>query len=429
MRKPLLLAVGFVAALVACNTAPFTTPESGTGPSGPAVSAGESGRNTVVVNPAASGNGVVATIQEGIDMVAEGGRVQIRPGTYDEALLITHGVTLEPIAEGEGKVLLAPHDPLVPAILITGTGPVVIRGLGLRYLGTHGIRATGTTDVTVDGLTIISGPPPASGNAVASINDPALIDNYTGGRARFTLTNTTIDGSLVSDVRPHAQTFGIRVGGEVDARIEGNRISRTGGACIFVLPRVDLSGVTNAEILNNEMEECLPQGRVSSILVGVGVPLPSPLPTLTYSGRVDIIGNTIRNTIGSCEIASAISYELFSGRIEHNHLQAFVQGCAPGTGRNGQGAIWVGTLLPLPGDASPTIRFNDLGGNAWAGIRIAPNLTTSIDARCNWWGAADGPSGVGAGSGDALVVDGAAPVPTYLPFATAPIAGTGAAGC
>jgi hypothetical protein len=75
-------------------------------------------------------------------------------------------------------------------------------------------------------------------------------------------------------------------------------------------------------------------------------------------------------------------------------------------------------------------------GNAFAGLRIGANQTVVIDASCNYWGSADGPSGVGPGSGDAVVVEpgsattgpgGATPV--LMPFAGAPIAETGATSC
>ena len=43
-------------------------------------------RATVVVNPNANGQGTARTIQEGIDMVAEGGKVLVRPGTYQATI-------------------------------------------------------------------------------------------------------------------------------------------------------------------------------------------------------------------------------------------------------------------------------------------------------------------------------------------------------
>jgi len=79
---------------------------------------------------------------------------------------------------------------------------------------------------------------------------------------------------------------------------------------------------------------------------------------------------------------------------------------------------------------SVTVRFNDIEGNAQAGLRVAPNMTTSIDARCNYWGSASGPSGTGlSGTGDRLVVETGAAAPVVTPFATAPIAGSDATGC
>jgi len=78
---------------------------------------------------------------------------------------------------------------------------------------------------------------------------------------------------------------------------------------------------------------------------------------------------------------------------------------------------------------SPTVRFNDIVGNAQAGLRIASNQTLTIDATCNYWGSASGPSGLGTGTGDAVVVQPGGAAPVIAPFATAPIAGTDATGC
>jgi hypothetical protein len=89
----------------------------------------------------------------------------------------------------------------------------------------------------------------------------------------------------------------------------------------------------------------------------------------------------------------------------------------------------VGSLVVLHPQATPVVRFNDIEGNAQAGLRVAPNMTTAVDARCNWWGSASGPSGAGPGGGDAIVVETGGTAPGFMPFATAPIADTGATGC
>jgi hypothetical protein len=73
---------------------------------------------------------------------------------------------------------------------------------------------------------------------------------------------------------------------------------------------------------------------------------------------------------------------------------------------------------------STVVRFNDIEGNAHAGLRVGPNITTSLDARCNWWGSASGPSGAGPGTGDAVVLEPGAATPDLTPWASAPIAET-----
>jgi len=49
---------------------------------------------------------------------------------------------------------------------------------------------------------------------------------------------------------------------------------------------------------------------------------------------------------------------------------------------------------------SAEIHCNDIVGNT--GYGVYNWLTTTFDATCNWWGAHDGPSGAGTGSGDAI---------------------------
>jgi hypothetical protein len=243
---------------------------------------------------------------------------------------------------------------------------------------------------------------------------------------------SALDGSVPfadSPTPPFPQLFGITVAGDVDARLEGNVIRRTGGACIFVRTRVDLGGETNVDIVGNDVDECYPLGRAGSILVGPGSPLPSPRPPFTATGVVNVVGNTIRNSTGSCLTSSAINYESFAGRIERNNLLSVVRPCAIASGRVVPAGIWVGSIRGLPAAGPITVRFNDIEGNAQAGLRVAPNMTTAIDASCNWWGSSSGPSGAGPGSGDAVVVEAGAATPAFLPFAVAQIAGTDATSC
>jgi hypothetical protein len=157
---------------------------------------------------------------------------------------------------------------------------------------------------------------------------------------------------------------------------------------------------------------------------------PSPTRPLTATGVVNIVGNTIRNSTHNC-LASAIAYEVYTGRIERNQILDVVQPCAAPTVRNLPSAIWIGRLapgFPFP-PVTPTIRFNDMQGNAYAGLRIAPNQTIPIDASCNYWGSESGPSGIGPGDGDAILVQPGGATPVFMPFAPSPIARRRAVGC
>src|SRR2546428_14137184 len=87
------------------------------------------GRPAVLVNPHVNGNGTATTIQEGIDMVDPGGKVMVLPGTYDEAVVIDKGLTLEAVGGGSGEVIVGPPGAPPSAVMVGTTAPVPLRGL------------------------------------------------------------------------------------------------------------------------------------------------------------------------------------------------------------------------------------------------------------------------------------------------------------
>jgi hypothetical protein len=396
-------------------------------PSGlaPSFAMGGVGRPSVLVNPTVHGNGTAATIQEGIDMVGAGGRVMVKPGTYAEALVINKGLTLEGIDAETGPVIIAPPGAPTVAVQVSTPAPVTIRTLTVEYGGLNGIRGDGVVDLTVEHATVTALNPPLGANLLVSVfNNPP-----TTGRARLVVRDSYLDGGTAfanSPTPAFAQTFGIGTRGVVDALIERNTVRRAGGACINI--QSELTGDLTADILNNDLDECYPSGRAGALTVGPRGTLTAPLVGFTATGTVNIVGNTIRNTLGSCLTTAGINVEAFTGRIEHNRVLDVVQSCATATTRVLPAGIWVGSFRGAT-PASVMVRFNDIEGNAQAGLRVAPNMTTSLDARCNYWGSASGPSGVGPGTGDAIVVEAGAATPVFTPFATAPIARTGATGC
>jgi len=387
---------------VACNERPEANPALG-----PSFDKGSEGRPVVLVNPNSQGNGTATTIQEGIDMVAEGGRVMVKPGTYAEALIINKGLTLEGIDEETGPVIIAPAGVPEGAITVATRDPVVIRNLAIHRSGVNGILGNGVVNVDVERVAIITlATPPGTTRGIRLDNDGSA------GPSHLVVRESFLDGGAFSN-----SIAGISISADVTALIEGNVIVRSGGPCIFMFGRRP-DGL-HADILNNSLDQCL--GRAGAIDIG---PVATGALILGMTGVVNVVGNTIRNSGASGLPTTAIRYELYSGRIERNSIIGFVQPGAQDIVQARPAAIWVGSRRGLGyTPASPVVRFNDIQGNAQAGLRIAPNITTPIDARCNWWSSASGPSGTGlAGTGDALVVETGAAAPGFAPWATAPIA-------
>src|SRR2546429_94783 len=130
------------------------------GVAAPSFTVGGVGRPSVLVNPNANDQGTAKTIQEGIDMVGEGGTVRVLPGTYAEAIVIDKGLTLESVEGESGSVVVEPPGAPTTAVAITTPAPVVIRGLTVHATGVNGIRGAGVVDVTVERVSVTAVNPP-----------------------------------------------------------------------------------------------------------------------------------------------------------------------------------------------------------------------------------------------------------------------------
>ena len=386
----------------------------------------------VVVSRRAGGGGsaTTSTIQKAIDIAARGATVSVLPGTYAESLTISRGLILEGTGVRSGAAVIAPPGAPAVAIDIATSDPVVIRGLTVHVTGAHGIRGTGAVDLTIERATVLAVNAPLDQEALVLVSNDM---KTTGARARAVIRDSVIDGTVPSlprgVARPRNQA--VQLVGDLDGVISGNTLRRTGAMCINVITRPDFGGHTNVEILDNDIDECHPVGRTSAVVVGSpGVALLSPRHPITATGTVNIIGNRIQNSSEDC-LNSAIAYDVFAGRIERNRIIGFVQPCADRNPRNLPSAIWLGvrvTGVPSPA-TSPVVRFNDIEGNAHAGLRVGPSQTMPTDVTCNYWGSERGPAGAGAGAGDAIVVEPGAPAPVFRPFATAPIARSARTSC
>ena len=377
--------VGAIALATACGEPPVEPTSDA-----PLFAKGGAGRPVVTVNPKAKGNGAPSTIQGGIDLVAPGGRVQVLPGTYVERLVIDKGLTIHTI--GNGPVVLAPEpDPKAgAAIYVTATDPVVIRGLTIDCAcpsepgsGWGGVFGWGQVDLTIEEVTVLQ-----AGVGVVILNYPAS----SGGRARLVVRDSYFDGG--SPPTMAASVFAVT---DVDALIEGIIVRRTTISCI------QPQGRANVDVIGNDVDECGPFGAIRA-----------PMSPGTV---VNIVGNTVRNS-GASGSRYGIHFRLLGtpglplarACIENNTIIDYVQESAPGDA----------SAINIRGDVIAAARFNDISGNALAGLIASTTETETVDATNNWWGSADGPSG----DGDAVFGNA-----EFIPFATAPIANTSATSC
>jgi hypothetical protein len=326
-----------------------------------------------------------ATIQEAVDFVQDGGTVLVSAGTYEEAVEINRGVTIE--ASGADAVMIAPPEGALHAVTVTTTEAVSLRRLIIDHAGLDAalsaedapvaVFGTGRTDITMVENRILH-----ANFGVYVENDAAL----TGGRARIVVRNSTFDGG--EELTMESSVFAVT---DVDAVVMENTVRRTRFSCI------QIQGTARADVIGNDVDLCGPYG-------GIRAPVDGP------ESVVNIVGNRVRNS-GRSDSRYGIFLWRGAGIIERNTIVDYVQPhLAPGLDAAAIRLI----------EASASVRFNDISGNSHAGLRN--DTSVPVDATCNWWGAADGPSG--PGGGDAVV--GAA---TFLPFATAPIAATGQTSC
>ena len=320
--------------------------------------------HVVLVHPLARGKWTATTIQAGIDMVAPGGWVFVFPATYAEVLNVTKGVSIDGIGGNIWPVIVAPPGQPASVIEIATTDPVTLRGLTVHVPGPNGIRGLGEVDLTVERSTVLAVNPPTpigQGNTLIAVGNNSL----DGSRARMVVRHSSLDGAIPNP--PFTQSFGLVMQGDVDAVFERNVIRRVGGACILVLTHTDLSGETNADILDNDLDECHP---VRPRCLDPRRPdrRESPVPDAAAHGHRDRQHHRQHDPQQQRRMPQQRDCVRRCTRDESNGTGSLdvVKPCATPSPRNLPSAIWIGRLTPVfpfpPVD--PTVRFNDITGNA-----------------------------------------------------------------
>jgi hypothetical protein len=313
------------------------------------------------------------TIQGAINASSDGDTIMVAPGLYKENVVINRSLTLKGARAG------------VDARTRSGNETIIDPGGGTG-ISIRTANRTGTNYVVViDGLTVrnvvhgITTPDPEVAADITVKNVRALNSSEFGISLTFT-TKTMVEYCYV----------------------EGAKIAINAGALEPFPP-------TSATFRNNE---------VVNAQFGITGYLQDSL----------IEGNLVRDFANG---GTGISGQFLNTEIKNNTIKGYVEGAGMSFeshyGRplsenvnvqgnnftdNSFGIYVFDTQTRLTGI---TVNFNNIVDNSWFGVRNDGNAT--LDATRNWWGANDGPSHAGPGSGDAVSANvdfepwlGAAPV-------------------
>jgi parallel beta-helix repeat protein len=295
-------------------------------------------------------------IQDGIDNAVGGDTVTCAAGTYDEEVVIDESLTL--ISDtGDyrttGVILNGP-------IALSNVDGVTVQGFKLQDCSATGYKHVIYTGGTADNITIHAN----SFESCEGLN----IHIYYGGDTWF--ENWTITDNKITDATG-TNASGIWVQRLRNSTISSNEISNTTYAGM-ILDRLENVTVSNNNISNTPRK-------------GIQV---ATSPDCNVVIEDNFITNT--NTLNAADEGAITIYpDVTNIHIENNTLVNSYRGFS--------------VCEDKPGVVTDVhVNYNNIYNNEDFGVACLALDGGTLDALQNWWGADDGPSGVGLGSGDAV---------------------------
>jgi parallel beta-helix repeat protein len=248
------------------------------------------------------------SIQAALDRAVPGDTIEIRPGTYNETLLVdVDKITIRglkendqrPILDGQNKltdaVITSSHDFTIENLIIkdyVNNGITVHGGLNaaFRDLEVHNVGLYGVYPVECKGVTI-------ERVLATGIKDAAI---YVGQSRDI----------VVKDCEAHSNVTGIEIENSVNAVVENNYAhDNTGGILVFLLPNnpskvaSDCTVKNNRIINNNHPNFGDPTSIVGRVQPGTGL-------LIMAADRTTVTGNEIRgnNSFGVAVVGLAIAF-------------------------------------------------------------------------------------------------------------------------
>ena len=320
---------------------------------------------TVSVDDDGPDNGVdqFDTIQEGIDAVADGGTVNVEPGTYYESVYITKSLTLQSTSGALATILD-----------------------GNSATENYYMVDIEADDVTMDGFTIT--------NPIYNSTDDAsgVVTGMEGRFSNIRVTNCIIHDIGAPDRAPVSfGSFGFNIGPVDGLEIDHNTIYNIchadgfGWAIgIFTWGNDEWDTAANLDIHDNTVYNV---GGAADFIVGIAIGGASEAATVASNNVHDISGIGLRS---SAWVLDAVD---FTGNTVSNITLSGVEINGPfGDTVTGNSITGCGTGVYVGFDAivPPTVSGCSIVGSVIAGLQN--DSTETVDATNNWWGSADGPS-------------------------------------
>ncbi|MFC2099374.1 NosD domain-containing protein [Candidatus Bipolaricaulota bacterium] len=378
-----------VAALVGSNV--DFSPMLDTGTDGDPGTAGwQPDLSAVTVHTLGEQLGAVGRIQEGVNLVDAGGTVTAVAGSYVGAV-IDHEITIQGDPAGGTIINDGVHyggghpTPETAFLLNAGADGTTIQDIDVLNDASTGfffaVFSRGVDDVTVKDLTIY--------DTVQGIS------NW-GGSGWFVLDNDII-GTVASGGGGIGIYIGATQGQETCSNnlVQGNVIGSDATApdysCPGIVLALDLRGgrydplttydLGGNQIIGNTISD---SGAFNGMGIEVGVIVDAgDVPVVLPATLGAIHDTTIRENTVAGEYFGLYLYNIVGTDILRNVI----------SGNTAAGiSMW-------DGSDDNVFRYNSIAGNAYG---LYNETGTLVDAALNWWGDATGPSGEGAGSGDAV---------------------------
>ncbi|MFN8530790.1 MAG: tandem-95 repeat protein [Anaerolineae bacterium] len=307
-------------------------------------------------------------------------------------------------------------------IVINGHGSTIDRqGYAMRL-----IRVMDSGQLTVNDLTLSHGTTSSSNFAGGAIHSAGAL----------TLNNVTVRHSSIGMSAPWLYGEAIALIGTAPLTINGGSFESNGESSVSHYPSMGytVSAGTGAIHVNGAMFTNDRRGAIIGTTVSISNSTFTNTLTHAVTGTyVTITDSTFTNLSGPSGAAVwvssgtlTMSNTLITGTTIDSMGGAVYLLGSTGTITNTRVLGTVSAVSPLHGDgiyvqddinpnpdisSSLTISGSCLVGNEAYGIR--DNASGVVNATGNWWGATDGPSGIGSGGGDALLGN-----PIYQPFLT-----------